>query len=173
MKYLVLLPLLFVSIARGAACGKEGSIEERIKDCNFAKGEFVLVFRNEKGTEIFKEIKTGLLWGDRITMDFNHYGSQKACTNELLEPQLIGDVSWRLPTVREFEVAAGHGSKDALPRMFHAFWTSTPVKSYTKRSKRRRRAQPVQAYVWDGLEQKSDAGDLKDAASVRCVGKIH
>ncbi len=119
--------LFITSSAWSSPCGKEGTIEERIKNCNLAKGEFTLVARSELGVEIYKDLKTGLLWGDRITTDFNHYGSPKACTNDLAEATLLPDVKWRLPTINEFEAAASHGMKDSLPHMFHAFWTSTPI----------------------------------------------
>lgn len=148
-------------------CGLEGSLEERIKSCASAKENFVLVTRTDKGIEIFKDTKTGLIWSDRLSMDFNHYGSQKACHEDLTELTVFKGLKWRLPSIREFEQAAAHGMKDVLSRMNYWFWTSTPVK---KRYRRRRRA-PSQSYLWDGSEQKSDVGDLKDAASVRCVAR--
>lgn len=168
--FLVSLLMTLTSWAAPSSCGKEGSVEERIKNCNSAKGEFVLVARDEKGVEIYKDLKTGLLWGDRISTDFNHYGSQKACSEAAPESELLKEVKWRLPTVREFELAASHRMKDSLPRMFHSFWTSTPVKTKS-RSRRRRNIQPAQAYVWEGQEERADVGDIKDAASVRCVAK--
>jgi hypothetical protein len=170
MKSLIIYIFVFSSSAWSSPCGKEGTVDERIKNCNSAKGEFALVLRDEKGLEIYKDLKTGLIWADRISTDFNHYGSQKACSDAFPEKELLKDVHWRLPTVREFEIASSHGMKESLPHMFHTFWTSTPVKSGSK-SRRRRRAQPSQAFLWDGMEQKSDTGDLKDAASVRCVGQ--
>lgn len=169
MKYFTLLIMILAGHTWAKPCGLEGTIEERIRNCNFSKGEFVLTVRDEKGTEIYKELKTGLFWGDRIPTDFNHYGSQRACNNDLLEDKLLKEVKWRLPSIREFEVAASHGMKESLPRMIHTFWTSTPVRS--KRKYSRRNAPPAQAYLWDGSDQRSETGDLKDAASVRCVGK--
>lgn len=163
------ISLLFLSVNVWAKpCGLEGSIDERIKSCNHAKGEFVLVARNDKGLEIYKDQKTGLMWGDRISTDFNHYGSQMACEKDLKEAELIKGVNWRLPSVREFETAASHGMKESLPNMQYSFWTSTPVKMKTKR---RRKTILVGAYLWDGDAQSTDAGDLKDGASVRCVAK--
>jgi len=167
MRLLTSLSFLIVtSVFAAYPCGKEGSIDERIKNCNHAKSDFVLVLRDEKGLEIYKDTKTGMLWGDRITTDFNHFGSSKACSHDLIEATLLKDVNWRLPTVREFEVAASHGMKEALPRMYHTFWTSTPVKIKTKR---RRRVVMAGAYLWDGEAQRTDTGDLKDGASVRCI----
>lgn len=160
--------LISLSAAANTPCGKEGTLDDRIKNCNVTKDNFVLVTRDEKGIEVYKDLKTGLIWSDRLQVDFNHYGSQKACADEALELQLLKDLKWRLPTVNEFEVAASHGMKDVLSRMNYWFWTSTPVR---KAKGRRRRAAPAQSFLWDGMEQKSDVGDLKDAASVRCVAR--
>lgn len=132
------------------------------------KETFVLITRTDKGLEIYKDTKTNMVWGDRIISDFNHYGSQKACGDDLPEALLLKEIKWRLPTVREFEVAASHGMKTSISHMDHAFWTSTPVK--TKR-RRTRRSPPAQVFLWDGLENRTDVGDIKDAASVRCVGQ--
>ena len=167
MKVLIFLSFFIASSVWAVPCGMQGSIDERVKECNLAKGEFVLVARNDKGLEIYKDQKTGIIWGDRITTDFNHYGSQMACSHDLPDAELLKDVSWRLPTIHEFEVASSHGMKE-LPHMEHGFWTSSPVKV-----KRRRRSTPLMVFMWDGIEQHSATGDLKDAASVRCIGKTH
>ncbi len=170
-KLIVLLLASLTTMTSFAAepCGKEGSIEERIKSCNSAKGDFVLVLRDEKGLEIYKDTKTDFLWGDRISTDFNNYGSQKACHEDLPEALLLKEVSWRIPTVREFEVAATHGMKEALPSTDRSYWTSTPVRSSWKQ--KRRRGFTNQTYIWNAVDNKTDYGDLKDAASVRCIGK--
>lgn len=168
MKVVAFFYLIFITSAFARPCGLQGSIEERIKDCNQTNGDFALIAASEKGPEFFKDLKTGLIWGNRITSDFNHYGSQKACSGEISGYEILSSLKWRLPTIPEFEVAATHGMKTALPNMNYWFWSSTPVK--TKR-KYRRRGVPAQAYLWDGVEEKTDVGDLKDGASVRCVAK--
>lgn len=169
MRLLILISFMMSSAAFAAPspCGLEGSIEERIKNCNLAKENFVLITRTDKGLEIYKDVKTNMIWGDRIIYDFNHYGSQKACGDDLPEASLLKEIKWRLPTIREFEVAASHGMKTSISHMEHAFWTSTPVKTKRRRS---RRSPPAQVFLWDGLENRTDVGDIKDAASVRCVG---
>lgn len=169
MKLSLFIFLLSLSAYATGPCGMTGPIEDRIKECNLINGDFALVSRTEKGLEIYKDLKTGLLWGDRIMSDFNQYGSQKACEQELTEAQLLSEVNWRLPTVHEFEVAAARGMKSILPRMFHAFWTSTPAKIRTRF--RRRSVITARAFLWLGDEEKTDIGDLKDGASVRCVAK--
>lgn len=169
MKLLLVFIFLLTSSVWARPCGLEGSVDHRIQDCGLTKGNFGLVSRNEKGNEIYKDLKTGLLWGDRIPVDFNHYGSSKACSAENFESLVLPEAKWRLPTINEFEVAASHNMKNALPRMFHAFWSSTSMKI---KSKRLRKKIPARAYLWDGLEERTDSGDLKDAASVRCVSKL-
>lgn len=169
MKILILVSFFFINSAWATPCGIQGTIEERIKSCNLTKGNFALVARNEKGLEIYKDLKSNLIWGDRMSTDFNHYGSQKACSNDLPEAEILKDVNWRLPTIHEFEASASHGMKAALPHMDHGFWSSTP---YQVRSKSRRRARVTLVFLWDGIEEHSETADqLKDAASVRCIGK--
>lgn len=168
MKLLYFLKIFLISTAWANPCGKEGSLEDRIKECNLTKGNFVLLARDEKNNEVYKDLKSGLLWGNRITSDFNHYGSQRACSGENPESQILKDLKWRLPTIKEFEQVAAQGAKSNLPHMNHWFWTSTPVKSSKRK---RRRADPARAYMWDGVDEVSDTGDLKDGASVRCVAK--
>lgn len=167
MKYLILLCLFLTSFAYGKPCGLQGTIEERIKDCATTKGNFLLVSITEKGLEIYKDAKSGLIWGNRISSDFNHYGSQKACDEDVSGYE-IKNLKWRLPTIQEFEAAASHGMKDALPNTKHAYWSSTPVKT---KKYRRRRGPPAQVFIWDGYDERTDTGDLKDGASVRCVAR--
>jgi hypothetical protein len=168
MKFITLLSLLLTTTLFAKPCGLQGTIDERIKDCDQVKGDFALVTISEKGTEFYKDLKSKLIWGHRIATDFNHYGSQKACEGDVSEYVTLNTLKWRLPTIGEFEEAAVHGMKTALPGGELAYWSSTAVK--TKRS-RRRRAMPAGVFLWDGAENRTDTGDLKDGASVRCVAR--
>ena len=168
MKFFALLILVLSSSLWAKPCGIIGTTDERIKDCAQTKGHFQLVNTSENGSETYKDSKTGLIWGSRIPTDFNHYGSQKACDEEISGYQNLSNLRWRLPTIKEFEDASINGMKAALSHTQHSYWSSTPVK--TKRF-RRRRAQPSLVFLWDGFEEKTDTGDLKDAASVRCVAR--
>lgn len=169
MRFLYLLPLFIITSAFAKPCGLTGTIEERIKDCDQTKGDFVLVSLTEKGQEFYKDSKTGLIWGSRIATDFNQFGSQKACSDEVSGYEVLSSLKWRIPTIKEFEQAAIHGMKNALSHMDHWFWSSTPVKVARKYKKKRTYLMSV--YLWDGSEEKTDTGDLKDGASVRCVAK--
>lgn len=169
MKYLLLM-LLFATTAFAKPCGLEGTVEARIKDCNTAKGEFVLVARSESGLEVYKDTKTGLIWGPRISYEFNHLGSAKACGDELAEAKLLKDLKWRLPTIRELEQVFTHGIKTSLTDTNYWFWSSTPARIKVK-TRRGRRTVSAGSYMWDGEKLKSEPGALIDVASVRCVSK--
>jgi len=150
-----------------APCGLQGTVEERIKGCSHVKDSFILVMKTSDGREVYKDSKSGLMWSSRISYETNHYGSQKACPSELPEAKVL-ELKWRLPTLKEFEQAAIHGIKTALPNMNHSFWTSTPVKGISKK-RRRRNSPPASVFMWDGMEEVTSTGSLMDAGSVRCV----
>ena len=158
--------LLFHSYVWSKTCGHKGTIEERIAECAETKGNFAQVYSDEKGREVYKDLKTGLIWSDRISNDFNQYGSQKACS-EGFELDELSEFKWRLPKLAEYEEAARNGIKASFSNMDHAYWTSTPFKIRT----RRKRAVLAGSFIWDATEEKTDNGGLKDGASVRCVTK--
>lgn len=168
MKLLMLFFFISSPVFAGP-CGLQGTVEERIKDCGETKKNFVLIMRGEKGSEVYKDTKSNLIWGPRIKFDFNQYGSQKACSDEIPDAKMLKDLRWRLPTIKEFEKAGVNGFKDSLPDANFWFWTSTPAKK--SRKYRRRRAAPPAALMWDGETQTSSAGSIADVASVRCVAK--
>jgi hypothetical protein len=164
----ILFLLLFPLLSFAKPCGLTGTVSERIAECAVTKGNFVLVSTNEKEQEIYKDTKSGLIWGARIPVDFNNYGSQKACSDELAETHGLTSIRWRLPSIREFEQASSHGMKAALQNADQSYWSSSPFRG---RRARGRRAPPALVYIWDGRDERTDTGDLRDAASVRCVGK--
>lgn len=167
MIFLFLL-MMTSAFAAPAPCGLQGTLDERIKECATAKGNFILVSRTVKGSEVYKDSKSGLIWGPRISYEFNHYGSSKACGDENPVSQIFKDLVWRLPTLKEFEQGAANGIKSSLSDMGHWFWTSTPV-GKTKKKYRRRKAAPTSVFMWDGTEEVAGTGSLMDVGSVKCV----
>jgi hypothetical protein len=167
MQYLILLFFTqFLSTYLWARpCGLEGSVEERARDCLTTKGNFSLIHRDAMGKEIYKDNKTGLIWGDRINFDFNHYGSLKACEEPTIHSLKL---NWRLPRLDDFKLAAAHGMKGVLPNMIHTYWTSTPS-AKSKRSSRRRSQVSSGAYLWDTELEVPSIGTILDGASVRCI----
>jgi hypothetical protein len=169
MRLVLLLSLFTSSLACAGTCGLKGSVEERIQECGKTKGDFAQVAVSEKGAEFYQDTKSKLIWGNRIAADFNQYGSQKACSHDVSEYQILDALKWRLPSIQELEEAAAHGMKTALPNMEYSYWSSTPVLS---KKTRRKRARAIGVYLWDGFEERTGTGDnLKDAASVRCVAR--
>jgi hypothetical protein len=107
-------------------CGLSGTIEERIKDCSYEKEGFALVARTEDGKEVHKEVSTGLLWSDRLPERMIYHNAKKACKADLKEVAGISDVTWRLPSIDEYEEAEKNGIRQVLPNMNYWFWSSTP-----------------------------------------------
>lgn len=109
-------------------CGLIGSVDERIQDCSYqlnsVKDDFILVTRSKDFKEIYKELSTGLLWSDRLSEKMNHSNAQKVCNSNLKEFSGIKEVSWRLPSVYEYEEADSNGIRNALPNMNYWFWSS-------------------------------------------------
>lgn len=117
-------------------CGLKGSVDERIRDCSLQltseKDGFVLVTRSKEFKEVHKEIKTGLLWGDRLPSTMNHNDAEKACKTNLKEVANLSGLTWRLPSIEEYEEAEKNGIRKALPNMnYFFFWSSTMDSSYS------------------------------------------
>lgn len=114
-------------------CGLVGSIEERIKDCNYSTsshiGDFVLVTRVKNPNsstiyEVHQETSTGLLWGSNLIRPMNQSEAQKNCKNAFREGGYISDIDWKLPSKEEFEVALDNGIAPILG-LDKIFWTSS------------------------------------------------
>jgi hypothetical protein len=115
-----------------AVCGLSGSIQERLKDCNYQKGDFALVARTKDNNTVFQNIKTGLIWGDRFPGPFpgienagdsSFMGAKEFCAKGFSG---IGDLmgfSWRLPTHAEYVDAENGRVREVFPDMQHYFWS--------------------------------------------------
>jgi hypothetical protein len=114
-------------------CGLKGSVDERIKDCSYQltseKEGFVLVTRSKDFNEVHKEVSTGLLWSDRLPSTMTHYNAERACKADLKEVAGISGVTWRLPSIDEYEEAEKNGIRKALPNMNYWFWSSSVKRS--------------------------------------------
>lgn len=118
--FLLIFPLnLFAS----NSCGYLGSVEDRIKNCKTHTGLFDLVFRSEEGVEVWRDSKTGLLWGDQLHQKMTHFNAMSACQTELTS---LGGIKgdWRLPTSLEFRELGSNGAKEVLPNTSGWFWSS-------------------------------------------------
>lgn len=145
-------------------CGLKGSVDERIKDCSYQltseKDGFVLVTRSKDFKEVHKELKTNLLWSDRLPNSMNHYSAQKVCNSSLKEVAGISGVTWRLPSIDEYKEAEKNGIRKALPNMSYWFWSSSV-----------HRSDSYGAWLFNG--DSGDAGDVYrgNNVSVRCLAR--
>lgn len=147
-------------------CGVSGSVEERIQDCSrmasSVKGSFILVTRTLELKEIWKDKKSGLLWGDLLPNTMTYDNAQSACHDQLAE---VGGIkaSWQLPTIEEFKEEESNGVRSSLPNINRWFWSSSVRADY-----------PDFAWLFHG-----DDGDLGNGYryryggdySVRCVAR--
>lgn len=104
---------LFALIIFTAACSSQkhmrgpSSVCLSEKDCSrvqVKKANFVLLFRNEHGTEIWKDKKSGLVWSDRLPKALTQVKALESCKN-----LKIGNKSWVLPTLDEYREAQHDG----------------------------------------------------------------
>ena len=156
-------------------CGLTGPIEDRIRDCTYSSfssdsfdNSFVLVTTTKDLKVIYKDTKSGILWGDRLPLPMNHYDALKACKADLPEVGGISGVTWKLPTKEEYEAATTSGITSVLPRMGErGWWTSSVVSDNTN-----------SAFVYAVSHLISLGGQIEqisrdyERGSVRCVGVV-
>jgi hypothetical protein len=144
-------------------CGLKGSVDERIKDCSYQltseKEGFVLVTRSKDFKEVHKEVSTGLLWSDRLRFPMDHFRAEKACNADLEEVAGISGVTWRLPSIDEYQEAEKNGIRRVLPNMRYWFWSSS-VHSINSSN----------AWLFMGVDGNTSSVDRGNFyVSVRCV----
>lgn len=117
-------------------CGLKGSVDERIKDCSYqvtSENEgFVLVTRTKDFKEVHRETKTGLLWGDRLSLTMDYQNATKACKADLAEVARLSEFTWRLPSNMEYDEAYKNGIDNALPSMNYYIWASPSQAKYSR-----------------------------------------
>jgi hypothetical protein len=146
-------------------CGVNGSISERIKNCSTLPGStkegFILVTRTKEYVEIYKDSSSGLLWSATLPYRMKQIYAARACHPNLKEVAGITNVSWRLPTKREFDLATANGIEREIPKMNDWFWTSDEYE-YDIESH----------WAFNGGNGFSDILARDEKAAVRCVAKV-
>jgi hypothetical protein len=164
--------LLSSTIYGATTCGIEGTIEERIYDCELKnpalKGNhsFVMVSKledlNGAEREIYQDSKTGILWSDRLASEFVFSSALKACTSpQNTRTGGITEVTWELPTIEDYKTAEVNGMRQALPRMNDVFWTSSRWDGFSGG-----------AFFFMGKIGAESYGGLYVPRSIRCIGKL-
>lgn len=84
---------------------------------------FKLRVRAKGGREVWEDLSSGLLWGDRLPARHDREEAKEACARSK-DP----GPGARLPTREELEQAESRGFREALPDMQDRFyWSSTAV----------------------------------------------
>jgi hypothetical protein len=156
------------ALAPSKPCGLTGTIEERIRDCSEQKRDFVLVTRTPELHEIYKDTVSGLIWSDRLTEEMIYWDAEKACGPSRAETGGISEVSWRMPTIEEFQDKGRYQVNKVLPNMVGWTWTSSTY-NY-----------PQTNEIWSYLAQYGisghgvtyDSNYREKFESVRCVGTL-
>lgn len=175
---IVIISLVLVSCSHpkrnpasiGTPCGLKASVEERIRDCSTQEsssvGNFVLVTRTKDAHEVWKDMKSGFLWSDKLNQRMDRIKAQKACHSKLAEVGKIQDVNWKLPRIEEYQEAESNSFRSVLPNTDDKFWTAM---GYSKVLKA--------ALVFNGLTGVASVVDDKDFKenrnlAIRCIGEI-
>lgn len=118
---------LFTNITKASSeCGLDGSVSERILDCNYEflspDKNYILVTRSEESGEVYLEKSTNLLWSDKLPEHMDQDEAIEACSSRTFSG--IPEGYWRLPTIEEYKTAHEKGIND-LPNMTNHFWSSS------------------------------------------------
>lgn len=127
--------------------------------------EFQLIKRNSTGEEVWEDLKTGLIWSDRLD-GYDHYEALEVChqSGSLKARGYLQDLDFHLPSQHDYEEALADGFMGILPHMQDRwFWTSTLNPD-----------DPEQAYVYMGNTQNfmpssQHNADFHINGALRCV----
>lgn len=135
MKPIMLSILTLASLALHAQanepCGNHGTIAERVADCNTKQGNFVLVTRTQRQNEIYKDIVSGLIWGDHedAMAHTNYLYDTRACYNDKVgdERANMKNLAWRLPDKKQYYEAVLDGIMNSIPNFKNQgrLWTGS------------------------------------------------
>jgi len=91
---------------------------------------FELVERTRFGSEVWKDIKTGYLWGDKYPKILNHFTAWGHCQRGVTKDSR-GNISgkWKLPSKGDFNTAEAHGFRETFRDVgLKSYWTSNTKK---------------------------------------------
>lgn len=180
-RYFLLLPLLFIltgcgemsgggggdSASSGSSCGTEGTVLQRIKNCNTIKDKapwdggiiWSLVTRTASGKEVWMNNMTWTLWSDILDRTYQWSDALEGVCNKKESLEARGNLSsqqWHLPPNGQINGILG------LPNMTgNIFWTATSM-SLNK----------AYFYTGNGAVPPEDAYSVWHNYSVRCIAGI-
>lgn len=137
MKALIVLATLLSAVTAWSAtpCGLTGTVEKRIADCRSAvgpRGEFQLVTRTQKGEEIYKGVRTGVIWSADLKNEKNYLRHNVGAICNKDQPEFGGlKLNWKLPPIHRYIQALKYDIQTSLPGVSKRdYWTSTEDSFY-------------------------------------------
>lgn len=95
-------------------CGTSGTLQERIRNCDFKKDRFQLVTRTKPSGETYLDTKTNILWSDSSPEILNHSEAIDYCHDLNEQYSELLNVKWSLPTKDDYLTIHG-GAQRNLP----------------------------------------------------------
>ncbi len=107
-------------------CGLQGSVEERIFDCNFNEsaniGNYVLVSRDLENKVIYKQLDSDQLWisiNHRLVL---HKEAEELCHSLNASDLRLGKLNWDLPSKKQLLDARKNKIHLSSNRLSGSFW---------------------------------------------------
>ena len=110
-------------------CGLIGDISERIENCATTPGsslnEWQLVVRTKSNTEIWRDKRSGLIWGEKLSDTYNHIDAVGQCSIDREENGNLDASEFKLPSIAEFEQSNLSSDGNPLIQKSFKFWSSS------------------------------------------------
>jgi hypothetical protein len=115
-----------------AAASESGELRKAPVGTRFttSKGvSFTLLFRSESGREAWRDEKSGVIWGDRLSRRVPRKEAAALCASSIANENVVnGKHLDALPTLDDFALAESHGFREVLPNMKDDyFWAASSV----------------------------------------------
>jgi len=156
--------------AKEGECGTEGTIEQRIAQCNHTAVHqgyrWTLVTRTPSGNEIWRDDTTGFLWSDRAPETLALRQAREFCAAPARGSDVMGrlPVDFALPEISEARQAEKHGLFQVSATSSRGwFWSSTLSDVGSLRVR--------EAFIYNGASGASGPYDLNSRFAVRCVSR--
>lgn len=154
--------------------------------CKTSKGvRFELIKYGEGGAEVWRDTKSGLIWGDRpympdahdrISGEFDQASAEKICASAFGVPRFRGNIDasrgdlkgahWHLPSVGEFKEGADNGFFEVL-QAFHAPENEKPILGYWSST----RAYNDSYFTLNASLKTKEPGDWANGVSAKFFGQ--
>lgn len=129
---------MMIGLSAGAARAKEkpvicGAIDLRSAaagtECVTAQNARFKLLQRKNGKEIWKDLKSGLVWGDEMTERASRKKANAECAKKVEGENVAGRIhASRLPTLDDYAQAESHGFREVLPGMKNqVYWIDSQV----------------------------------------------